>query len=57
MSETSPPPVEQPLAERIKALQKAGLVAWNGQKLKPILPAAINRGEKQVSDILIEMRE
>jgi prevent-host-death family protein len=50
-------PVEQSLDERIRALQEAGLVTWNGQKLKPCKPAAINRSEKQVADILVEMRE
>jgi hypothetical protein len=38
-------------------LQDAGLVAWNGQKLKPVTPAAVNRGDRQVADILVEMRE
>jgi prevent-host-death family protein len=50
-------PVNQPLDERLKALQDAGLVAWNGQKLKPVTPAAVNRGDKLVADILVEMRE
>jgi prevent-host-death family protein len=50
-------PVDQPLEEQIMALQNAGLVAWNGQRLKPVPPAAVNRGDRQVSDILVEMRE
>jgi prevent-host-death family protein len=50
-------PVDQPLDERLKSLQDAGLVAWNGQKLKPVTPTATNRGKQQVSDILVEMRE
>jgi len=50
-------PVDQPLDERLKVLQDAGLVAWNGQKLKPVTPAAVNRGDRQVSEILVEMRE
>ena len=50
-------PVDQPLDERLKSLQDAGLVAWNGQKLKPVLPAAVNRSEQQVADLLVEMRE
>lgn len=50
-------PVDQPLEERLKALQDAGLVAWNGQKLKPVPPAAVNRSDRQVSEILVEMRE
>jgi len=50
-------PVDQPLDERLKALQNAGIVAWNGKKLKPVTPAAVNHGERQVADILVEMRE
>lgn len=50
-------PVDQPLDERLKVLQDAGLVAWNGKKLKAVTPAAVNRGDRQVSDILVEMRE
>jgi prevent-host-death family protein len=49
--------VDQPLDERLKALQDAGMVAWNGQKLKSVMPAAVNRSDRQVSDILVEMRE
>ena len=50
-------PVEQPLEERLKALQEAGMVAWNGKKLKRVEPAAVNRSEQQVSDLLVQMRE
>jgi prevent-host-death family protein len=50
-------PVDQPLNERLKSLQDAGLVAWNGQKLNPFKVMAINHGKQQVSDILVEMRE
>ena len=50
-------PVDQPIDDRLKALQDAGLVAWNGQKLKSVTAAATNRGKRQVSDILVEMRE
>ena len=48
-------PVEGHLDERLKALQNAGMVAWNGQKLAPITSPAINQNEKQVSDIPVEM--
>jgi len=50
-------PFEPSLEERLTALQRAGMVAWNGQKLKSVTPAAVNRGKQQVSDILVEMRE
>jgi prevent-host-death family protein len=50
-------PVEQPLNERVETLLEAGMVVWNGQKLQPIKPAAVNHGEKQISEILVELRE
>ena len=50
-------PVEQTLEGRLKVLQDAGMVDWNGQKLKPLTPVAVNRSDRQVSDILVEMRE
>jgi prevent-host-death family protein len=50
-------PAEQDLADRLARLQEAGLVSWNGQKLKQIKPAAVNNSDRQVSDILVEMRE
>ena len=50
-------PVEQSLDERIHQLSQAGMVAWNGQKLESLQPPAINRNDRQVSDILVEMRE
>lgn len=50
-------PVEQALEDRIKALQDAGMVAWNGRKPGPATPAAVNRSDRQVSDLLVEMRE
>ena len=49
--------VDQPIDDRLKALKDAGLVAWNGQKLKQVTHAATNRGKRQVSDILVELRE
>jgi prevent-host-death family protein len=50
-------PVDRPLDERLKDLQRAGLVTWNGKKLEPIEPAAVNHSEQQVADTLVEMRE
>ncbi len=50
-------PVEQSPDDKIKVLQSAGLVAWNGQKLKKRPPVVVNRSDRQVSDILVEMRK
>jgi prevent-host-death family protein len=49
-------PSKEELADRVKALQAAGLIAWNGKKMRDIKPVAINTGKKQASDIVIEMR-
>ncbi|MBI5944507.1 MAG: type II toxin-antitoxin system Phd/YefM family antitoxin [Chloroflexi bacterium] len=50
-------PNREELADRIKALQEAGLISWNGKKMRDISPVAINRGEKLASDIVVEMRD
>ncbi len=50
-------PIERTVGERILALREAGLVAWNGKKLERAVPAAANRSDRQISDILVEMRE
>lgn len=50
-------PAERSLEEKLKSLQEAGLLAWNGQRLEPIQPPAVNRGPRNVSDLIAEMRE
>lgn len=50
-------PAGRSLEERLKSLQEAGLLAWNGQRLEPIQPPAVNRGPRNVSDLIAEMRE
>jgi len=50
-------PVKASLEERIQAMVTIGLAEWNGQKLKPYKPVAINRGEGQVSDLVVEDRQ
>jgi prevent-host-death family protein len=50
-------PVEMSLEERVEMLRKAGLVAWSGKKLRRIKPPAVNRGDKLVSDIVVELRD
>lgn len=49
-------PAREELMARAKALQAAGLIAWNGKKLKPAKPVAANKGKKQASDIYLEMQ-
>ena len=49
-------PVKASVEERLHAMVAAGLAEWNGQKLKPYKPVAINRGERRVSDLVVEDR-
>jgi len=50
-------PVGMSLEDRFEMLRKAGLVEWNGKKLRRIKPPAINRGDKMASDIVVELRD
>jgi prevent-host-death family protein len=50
-------PAEQSLEDRIRDLAAAGLVRWNGEKLAPFKPLVVNRGDVQVSDLVVEDRD
>ena len=49
-------PVVWPLEKRIEAARRAGLLSWNGQKLKPRTPVAKVRTKKAIAEIVIENR-
>ncbi|RMG50711.1 MAG: type II toxin-antitoxin system prevent-host-death family antitoxin [Acidobacteria bacterium] len=50
-------PIFQSTEEQLEALSKAGLIAWNGQRLQPLAPVAQARGDRTVADLLLEDRE
>jgi prevent-host-death family protein len=50
-------PVEETLEARMQRLVEAGIVKWNGKKPKLREPITINRGPRQVSDLVAEDRE
>ncbi len=50
-------PAEQSIETRLRALQEAGLLEWNGKKLPATKSAVINRSGKLMSDLVSEMRE
>jgi prevent-host-death family protein len=50
-------PQRPSVEERMQELVQAGLIAWNGHKLAPLTPVARTRGDKMVSDLLLEDRE
>jgi prevent-host-death family protein len=49
-------PIGQPVAARIKILQEAGLVLWDGGKLAPLEPVAKAQGGQTVAELLVEDR-
>jgi prevent-host-death family protein len=50
-------PVGADRGQRMQELVEAGLVAWNGQKLRPVRPVASVHGRRTVSDLVLENRE
>jgi prevent-host-death family protein len=50
-------PVRPGAEERIKAMIGAGQAEWNGKRLESYQPRAINRGDRQLSDLVVEDRE
>jgi len=50
-------PLKPSLNERMQGLVDTGIVDWNMQKLEPYQPTAINTGERQISDLVIEDRQ
>ena len=50
-------PLAQSTEAQLEALSQAGLVAWSGEKLPPLVPAARATGSQTVADLLLEDRE
>jgi len=49
-------PVKPTVEERLLAMVAAGQAEWNGQKLKPYQPKAVNRGARPLSDLVVDDR-
>jgi prevent-host-death family protein len=50
-------PVQQSLEERLQGLIEAGLAEWNGKQFQPGEPVVVNRGDRQVAELVVEGRE
>ena len=50
-------PIKATIEERLNALVATGQAEWNGKKLKPYQPKAVNKGSKSLSDLIVEDRE
>jgi prevent-host-death family protein len=49
-------PLEGSLEETFRRLGEAGLLAWSGRKLGRSRPAAVPKGDRTVSELLLEDR-
>ncbi|MCC6190191.1 MAG: type II toxin-antitoxin system prevent-host-death family antitoxin [Anaerolineales bacterium] len=50
-------PSVQPLAERVEAMRRAGLLTWNGKKLPAGQPLAALRRQQSLAELISEGRE
>jgi prevent-host-death family protein len=50
-------PKSTSMDDRIEMMIDAGLVEWNGKKFEGVEPAVVNRSSRQISEILVDMRE
>lgn len=49
-------PVEATLEARLRALEQAGLLVWNGERLPALAPVAHTEGAITVAQLLVEDR-
>jgi antitoxin (DNA-binding transcriptional repressor) of toxin-antitoxin stability system len=50
-------PLKSSLAERLHAMVQSGIAEWDGGKIPPYRPKAVNHGKGQISDLVVEGRE
>jgi len=50
-------PLSPSVETRMQGLIRAGLMAWSGRRLVPMMPVAQTRGKRTVADLLLEDRE
>lgn len=50
-------PPEVSVEARMMELVVAGIVDWNGEKLKPRIPSVRNDSDVLLSDLIVEMRD
>jgi len=50
-------PTALSLEDRVEAMVRSGLLAWNGKPLPPRPPVAQARGDKSVAQLLVEDRQ
>ncbi|MCZ2126829.1 MAG: type II toxin-antitoxin system prevent-host-death family antitoxin [Anaerolineales bacterium] len=50
-------PVREELSARAQALRAAGIIQWSGKRPTIKKPKLVNKDKKQLSDMIVEMRQ
>ncbi|MBI3166031.1 MAG: type II toxin-antitoxin system prevent-host-death family antitoxin [Anaerolineales bacterium] len=50
-------PTREELMDRVRDLQKAGLIAWSGKKPSVQKPKLVNSSDILLSDLVVELRQ
>lgn len=50
-------PVAQPIKKKLERLAQAGIVSWSGKAPAHMKPVAESKGDRTVSDLVLEDRE
>lgn len=50
-------PTREELMDRVKTLQAAGLIAWSGKKPSVRIPKLVNKSDKLISDLVLDLRQ
>ncbi len=50
-------PIKPTVEERLRMMVDAGQAEWNGKKLRHYQPVSVNKGDHQLSDLVVEDRE
>ncbi len=50
-------PINQSIREKMATLVSAGLINWNNKRLLRLTPGAKTKGDRSLSDILLEDRD
>jgi len=50
-------PSGQSVEEKMLALADSGFLSWSGGKMEPIETIAVNRGDRLISDLIVEDRD
>jgi prevent-host-death family protein len=50
-------PIRASVEDRLSTMVASGVSEWNGKKIKPYRPVAVNRSRHKVSDLVSQDRE